>query len=42
MMWWFIILALGTGAVLWVGISAYLRVRQQMKHDVPKGPAGKE
>jgi hypothetical protein len=37
MVWWFIILLLSTGAVLWVGISAYLRVRRQMKEKVPRG-----
>ena len=31
MSWWFLILALGGGAVLWAGISAYLRVRSHMK-----------
>jgi hypothetical protein len=31
MLWWFLILALSGGAVLWAGISAYLRVRRQMK-----------
>ena len=33
MMWWFLILALGTGALLWVGIALYLRVRHHMKPD---------
>jgi hypothetical protein len=27
MIWWFIILALSAGAVLWAGISAYFRVK---------------
>lgn len=36
MVWWFIILSLSTGAVLWVGVSAYLRVRRQMKQQLPK------
>jgi len=31
MMWWFLILAGSTGAVLWAGIAAYLRVRRHMK-----------
>jgi hypothetical protein len=42
MMWWFIILSLSAGAVLWVGISAYLRVRRQMKQGGSQGTAGKE
>jgi hypothetical protein len=37
MVWWFIILACSTGLVLWVGVSAYLRVRRQMKQKVPRG-----
>jgi hypothetical protein len=32
MIWWFVILALSAGAVLWVGIAAYLRVRRHLKH----------
>jgi hypothetical protein len=31
MIWWFLILACSAGAVLWVGIAAYLRVRRHMK-----------
>jgi len=31
MIWWFLILALSAGAVLWAGIAAYLRVRRHMK-----------
>jgi len=31
MRWWFLILAVGAGAVLWAGIAAYLRVRRHMK-----------
>jgi len=30
MIWWFLILALSAGAVLWAGIAAYLRVRRHM------------
>jgi hypothetical protein len=45
MIWWFLILAFSSGAVLWVGISFYLHVRRQMKHDDPSreaaGDAGK-
>jgi hypothetical protein len=33
MIWWFLILALSTGLVFWVGIAAYLRVRRHMKPD---------
>jgi len=28
MMWWFLIFAFGAGAVLWAGLSLYIRVRQ--------------
>jgi hypothetical protein len=31
MLWWFLILACSAGAVLWVGIAIYLRVRRHMK-----------
>ena len=31
MIWWFLILALSAGAVLWAGMAAYLRVRRHMK-----------
>jgi ABC-type uncharacterized transport system permease subunit len=34
MMWWFLILAGSGGAALWAGISAYLRVRRQMRGPV--------
>jgi putative exporter of polyketide antibiotics len=33
MLWWFLILAVSTGAVLWAGIAFYLRVRRHMKVD---------
>jgi len=33
MIWWFLILALGTGLVFWAGIAFYLRVRRHMKED---------
>lgn len=35
MMWWFLILAFGTGAVLLVGIALYFRVRRHMKKEAP-------
>jgi hypothetical protein len=31
MLWWFLILACGGGAVVWAAISVYLRVRHHMK-----------
>ena len=31
MLWWFLILAFSTGALLWVGIALYLRVRRHTK-----------
>jgi hypothetical protein len=30
MMWWFVILAFSTGAVLWAGVALYIRVRRHM------------
>jgi hypothetical protein len=33
MMWWFLILAFSAGALLWVGIASYFRVRRNMKPD---------
>jgi hypothetical protein len=33
MIWWFLILALSTGLVFWVGIAFYFRVRRHMKPD---------
>jgi hypothetical protein len=38
MIWWFLILAVSTGLVFWVGIAFYLRVRRHMKPD----PASQE
>ena len=31
MLWWFLILALSAGAVLWAGMGVYLRVHCHMK-----------
>jgi len=31
MIWWFLILALSSGLVLWVGLAFYFRVRRHMK-----------
>jgi len=31
MMWWFLIFASGSGAVLWAGLSLYIRVRCNIK-----------
>lgn len=31
MIWWFLILAVGVGAVSWAAIAIYLRIRQAMK-----------
>jgi putative exporter of polyketide antibiotics len=36
MLWWFVILAVSTGAVLWAGIAFYLRVRRHMKAEASK------
>jgi hypothetical protein len=41
MLWWFVILAVSTGAVALVAIGAYLRVRRHMKQET-KETAGKE
>jgi hypothetical protein len=38
MSWLFLILAIASGAVFWVGISLYLRVRHQMKTSDPATP----
>jgi amino acid permease len=48
MIWWFLILALSTGLVSWVGIAFFLRVRRHMKPDTAskesleheRGPGG--
>jgi hypothetical protein len=34
MLWWFLILAFSTGALLWVGMALYLRVRRHTKATV--------
>jgi len=31
MLWWFVILAFTGGALVWAGVSVYLRVRRHMK-----------
>jgi hypothetical protein len=33
MLWWFVILAGSTIAVLWASIAAYLRVKRHMRKD---------
>lgn len=38
MIWWFLILAISTGVVLWAGIAMYVRVQRHLKVD----PAGQE
>jgi hypothetical protein len=35
MIWWFVILAVSAGAVLWAAIAAYLRVRRHLKNSGP-------
>ncbi len=44
MLWWFLILACGGGAVVWAAIAVYLRVRQHMKNSngASKGKLGSE
>jgi ABC-type uncharacterized transport system permease subunit len=47
MMWWYIILALSAGAVLWACVAAVLRVRGHVKEAASseatsKEPAAKE
>jgi hypothetical protein len=32
MIWWFLIVAVATGAVVWAVLSAYVRVRQRMRN----------
>jgi hypothetical protein len=36
MMWWFLIFASGAGAVLWAGLSLYIRVRGNIKQAAEK------
>jgi hypothetical protein len=38
MIWWFLILACGVGAVLWAGLAIYIRVRRQWKETSSKEP----
>ena len=43
MLWWFVILAVSTGAVLWAGIAFYLRVRRNMQPEIsPEAAADSE
>jgi putative exporter of polyketide antibiotics len=42
MLWWFLILACGAGAVLWAGIAAYLRVRRHLKASSAAAAKGAE
>jgi hypothetical protein len=35
MLWWFLILACGGGAVVWAAIAVYVRVRQHMNSSDP-------
>jgi putative exporter of polyketide antibiotics len=42
MLWWFVILAVSTGAVLWAGIAFYLRVRRHMKAGAASHEVGGE
>jgi len=41
MIWWFLILAAGAGAVVWATTSAYVRVHRHLKDaSAPKKEAG--
>jgi amino acid permease len=31
MFWWFLIVAVAAGAVVWAGLSAYIQVRKRLK-----------
>jgi len=42
MMWWYIILALSAGAVLWAAVAAVLRVRSHVKETATKESTTKE
>jgi hypothetical protein len=42
MIWWFLILACGVGAVLWAGLAIYIRVRRQWKNAATKEPTDPE
>jgi len=41
-MWWYIILALSAGAVLWACVAAVLRVRGHVKDAASKDHPGKD
>jgi hypothetical protein len=44
MIWWFLIVAIAAGAVVWAALSAYIQVRKRLKraanltHDAEHGP----
>jgi hypothetical protein len=44
MIWWFLIVAVAAGAVVWAALSAYIQVRKRLKraanvpHDAEHGP----
>jgi len=40
MIWWFLILAFSSAAVLWAGIAAYLRVRRHLKNSAVSKSSG--
>jgi hypothetical protein len=44
MMWWVLIFAFGAGAVLWAGLSIYIRLRRNFKQSTEKEalPGGSE
>jgi len=42
MMWWYIILALSAGAVLWACVAAVLRVRGHVKETASSEVPGKD
>jgi hypothetical protein len=42
MIWWFLIVELAAGAVVWAGLSAYIQVRERLKkaENQPEHQAG--
>jgi hypothetical protein len=38
MIWWFVIVAVAAGAVLWAALSAYIQVRDRMRRAENRRP----
>ena len=42
MFWWFLIVAVAAGAVLWAALSAYVKVRERLSKAENRHPEGHE